>query len=216
MADTQEELQYLCSWERGMTCPNKSAVVSLSTLDTSKSAIFRLVFCLSISSHPAQHNIWFLPHLSDDLTMQCGEPVREMTEVSTVSSRRRHWLKRLSSAEVESDRRCVRVWCVVYVRVSMCVLPCVDAHIHECYCVTTAQFIDGEWLERCHHHHVDLKKQEQRKQTGSGQANPTSTEAVEAVVQGLKNNYLTFKDRSRGISLEHKWSNKRRSCIPAI
>ncbi len=41
---------------------------------------------------------------------------------------------------------------------------------------------------------VDLKKQEQREETGSGQANPTSTEAVEAVVQGLKNNYLTFKD----------------------
>lgn len=40
--------------------------------------------------------------------------------------------------------------------------------------------------------------------TGSGQANPTSTEAVEAVVQGLKNNYLTFKDRSRGIRLEQK------------
>lgn len=31
-----------------------------------------------------------------------------------------------------------------------------------------------------------------------GKANPTSTEAVEAVVQGLKNDYLTFRDRSRG------------------
>lgn len=41
-----------------------------------------------------------------------------------------------------------------------------------------------------------------------GQANPTSTEAVEAVVQGLKNNYVTFKDRSRGIRLERKWSDE--------
>lgn len=56
--------------------------------------------------------------------------------------------------------------------------------------------------------HIESKKQEQRveggEETGSGQANPTSTEAVEEVVQGLKNNYLTFKDRSRGIRLEQK------------
>lgn len=49
-----------------------------------------------------------------------------------------------------------------------------------------------------------MRKREQREETGSGQANPTSTEAVEAVVQGLENNYLTFKDRSRGIGLEQK------------
>lgn len=59
------------------------------------------------------------------------------------------------------------------------------------------QFIEGVTSTT-----VDLKKQEQREETGSGHANPTSTEAIEAVVQGLKNNYVTFKDRSRGAGLE--------------
>lgn len=61
--------------------------------------------------------------------------------------------------------------------------------------------------------HVDLKKQEQREETGSGQANPTSTEAVEAVVQGLKNNYLTFKDsKVEGSGLNR---NEATSNVPA-
>lgn len=52
--------------------------------------------------------------------------------------------------------------------------------------------------------HVDPKKREWEEETGSGQANPTSTERVEAVAQGLKNNHVTFKDRSRGIRIEQK------------
>ena len=52
--------------------------------------------------------------------------------------------------------------------------------------------------------HDDLTKRERREGTGSGQANPTSAEAVEAVVPGQKNNHLTFNDRSAGSRLEQK------------
>ncbi len=48
------------------------------------------------------------------------------------------WLKRLSS--VEPNKIYVCAVCVVYVHVSMCV----NMQIHKCYCVTTAQFIEGE------------------------------------------------------------------------
>lgn len=66
----------------------------------------------------------------------------------------------------------------------------------------TAQFTGVDWLER-------RRWLEER---GGGQANPTSAEAVEAAVQGLKNNHLTFKDRSGGgIKLEQKWSKEHRS-----
>lgn len=41
---------------------------------------------------------------------------------------------------------------------------------------------------------TDLRKAE----GGERQANPTSAGAVEAAVQGLENNYSTFKDRRKG------------------
>lgn len=47
-------------------------------------------------------------------------------------------------------------------------------------------------------------------------ADPTSTEAVEAAARGLRNDYLTFRDRRGGFSLELKRSKEQLSCIPAI
>lgn len=53
------------------------------------------------------------------------------------------------------------------------------------------------------------------RETG-GRAGPTSTEAAEAAVWGMRNNYLTFRDRRGGFSLELKRSKEQLSCIPAI
>lgn len=49
-----------------------------------------------------------------------------------------------------------------------------------------------------------------------GRAGPTSTEAAEAAVWGMRNNYLTFRDRRGGFSLELKRSKEQLSCIPAV
>lgn len=53
------------------------------------------------------------------------------------------------------------------------------------------------------------------RETG-GRAGPTSTKAAEAAVWGMRNNYLTFRDRRGGFSLELKRSKEQLSCIPAI
>lgn len=70
-------------------------------------------------------------------------------------------------------------------------------NIHKCYTLlqlhSSLKEGDSEEAKPC-------RCEESREETGSGgQANPTSTEAVEAMVQSLKNNYLTFKDRGGGI-----------------
>lgn len=54
------------------------------------------------------------------------------------------------------------------------------------------------------------------RKTGGRGADPTSTEAVEAAARGLRNDYLTFRDRRGGFSLELKGSKEQLSCIPAI
>lgn len=64
--------------------------------------------------------------------------------------------------------------------------------------------------------HIDLRIQESRKENRWTGADPTSTEAVEAAARGLRNDYLTFRDRRGGFSLELKRSKEQLSCIPAI
>lgn len=99
----------------------------------------------------------------------------------------------------------MQVWCSVCVCVCVARVCILCKYAQICYSVSTAQFVEERVTLKMLSKYDDLRKQElKREETGSGQANPTSTEAVEAVVQGLKNNYLTFKDRSRGIRREQK------------
>lgn len=53
------------------------------------------------------------------------------------------------------------------------------------------------------------------RETG-GRAGPTSTEAAEAAAWGMRNYYVTFRDRRGGFSLELKRSKEQLSCIPAV
>lgn len=88
----------------------------------------------------------------------------------------------------------------------------------ECVCVSTdtQTMLGYSSLEGRRHSHVLIWGNRREGRRTGGRADPTSTEAAEAAARDLRNNYLTFRDRRGGVSLELKRSKEQLSYIPSL